>query len=139
MYDVILVATDGSGSANRAVVHALEQSEQYDATLHGIFVVDTGIYDEPALSSAELVTDGREDVGRDALNEIDERATDLEVDFVARCCHGKPHDEIVSYADEIDADLVVMGYQGETHSMENHLGSTTDRVVRTAGRPVLVV
>ena len=34
MYDRILVATDGSADANRAVTHALEQAEQHGAEAH---------------------------------------------------------------------------------------------------------
>jgi len=63
MYDTVLVATDGSGSANRAVTHALEQAEQHRATLHAIHVVDTDHYSEPALSSIELETADVEDWG----------------------------------------------------------------------------
>lgn len=48
MYETILVGTDGSVNANRAVVRALKQAEQYDSTLHGIFVVDSGYFDDPA-------------------------------------------------------------------------------------------
>jgi len=64
MYDTVLVGTDGSASANRAVTHALDEAEQHDAALHAIFVVDTGRYAEPALSSSELVTDEIEDWGK---------------------------------------------------------------------------
>jgi nucleotide-binding universal stress UspA family protein len=141
MYETILVGTDGSASANRAVVHALEQAEQAGegTTLHAIFVVDTGRYGEPALSSSELVTEDIEDWGHEQLQEVVERAEGLGVETVTRCCHGNPHKEIIEYADSIDADVVVLGYQGQSHSETERLGSVTDRVVRNAGRPVLVV
>ncbi|MCU4801783.1 universal stress protein [Halobacteria archaeon HArc-gm2] len=139
MYDTVLVATDGSGSANRAVTHALEQAEQHGATLHAIYVVDTDRYAEPGLSSIELETAGVEDWGNEQLNEVAERGDSLGIDVVTRCCHGKPNVEIVSYADEIDADLVVVGYQGHSHTKTGLIGSVTDRVVQNAGRPVQVV
>ena len=139
MYDTILVGTDGSASANRAVVHALEQAQQHDATLHAIFVVDTGRYSEPALSSAELVTDDVEDWGQEQLREVVDRAEDIDVEVVTRCCHGKPHEEIIGYGDEVDADVTVLGYQGQGHTKTEQLGSVTDRVVRNIGRPVLVI
>jgi nucleotide-binding universal stress UspA family protein len=139
MYDTVLVATDGSGSANRAVTHALEQAEQHRATLHAIHVVDTDHYSEPALSSIELETADVEDWGNAQLDEVAERGDSLGVDVVTHCCHGKPNAEIVSYADEIDADLVVVGYQGHSHTKTDLIGSVTDRVVQNAGRPVQVV
>lgn len=139
MYDTILVGTDGSAPANRAIVHALEQAELNDATLHGIFVVDTSLYDEPALGTGELDTNEIEELGHGYLDEMKKRAADLGVEAVARCTHGRPHEEIVSYADDIDADLIVLGYQGRSHTHTDTMGSTTDRVVHTAGRPTLVV
>mgnify|MGYP006285899409 CR=1 FL=1 len=139
MYETILVGTDGSADANRAVVHALDQAAANGAALHAIFVVDTSRYGEPALSSTELVVDAIEDWGHERLDEVVERADDLDVDVVTRCCHGDPHAEIIGYADDVDADVIVLGYQGQSHESSDHIGSVTDRVVRTAGRPVLVV
>ncbi len=140
MYETILVATDGSANASRAIVHALEHAEKYeDAELHGIFVVDTTRFDDPAIGSTELATNEIEDQGQEYLSDIRKRAEGLDVEFVGRCCHGRPHEEIVRYADSIDADLVVLGYQGKSHTETDTIGSVTDRVVRTAGRPTLIV
>ena len=139
MYDTILVGTDGSSNANRAVVHALEQAEQSDAVLHGIFVVDTSRFDDPALGTGELTTNTIEEQGQGYLADIRSRAEDLGIEFVGRCCHGRPHEEIVSYADSVDADVIVLGYQGRSHTKTDTIGSVTDRVVRTAGRPTFVV
>lgn len=137
MYDTILVATDGSAPANRAVTHALEQAEQHGTELHAVYVVDTEKYSEPALSAAELETVGIEDWGNEQLAEIEERAESIDVDVTTRCCHGKPYQEIINYADTIDADFIVLGYQGHSHTEQ--IGSVTDRVVQNAGRPVFVV
>ncbi len=138
MYDTVLVATDGSGSANRAVTHALEQAEQSGATLHAIYVVDTDHFSEPALSSVELETTEAEEWGNKQLKEVTERGEELDIEVVTNCCHGKPYHEIIGYADEIDADLVVLGYQGHSHTETEQIGSVTDRVVQNVGRPVMV-
>ena len=42
------------------------------------------------------------------------------------------------FADEVDADLIVLGYHGHSHTETDQIGSVTDRVVQNAGRPVLV-
>jgi nucleotide-binding universal stress UspA family protein len=45
---------------------------------------------------------------------------------------------IVRYANEVGADLIVLGYTG--HFLRNHLlGSTADRVSEHAGCPVMIV
>lgn len=139
MYDSILVGTDGSAAASRAITHALEQAERFEAELHGIYVVDIQRFPEPALSSAELATHECEEHGQELLDEIAKRAEDLDLQYTPECCHGLPHEEIISYADEIDADLIVLGFQGQSHRRGETIGSVTDRVVRTGGRPVLVV
>lgn len=138
MYDRILVATDGSADANRAVTHALEQAAQHDADLYAIFVVDTDTYSEPVLSSVELDTIQAEDWGNEQLAEIEDRGEAQEVDVTTSCRHGKPYLSIIEYADEIDADLIVLGYHGHSHAETDQIGSVTDRVVQNAGRPVLV-
>lgn len=138
MYETILVATDGSADANRAVTHALEHAEQHEAELHAVFVVDSDRYSEPALSSMELETNEIEDWGNSELDEVSERAESLGIDSTTNCCHGKPYQEIINYADDIDADMIVLGYHGHSHTETGQLGSVTDRVVENAGRPVLV-
>lgn len=135
MYDAILVPTDGSDGANRAIEHALTLANRHDATVHSLFVVDHRQYGEPALSSVELVVEEVEDYGQALLNELAERGDNEGIEVVTRCCHGVPQEEIVAYADEIDADLIIVGYQGQSH--RNRIGSVAERVVRHAGRPVL--
>jgi nucleotide-binding universal stress UspA family protein len=138
MYETIVVPTDGSERGERAVETALELAETYDAALHALFVVDTHRYAEPALSSTELVIDRMGDEGMALLREIEERAREAGVEVETRCCHGNPHEEIVEYAAAVDADVVVVGHHGHGHADGGHVGSVTSRVVRTAGRPVLV-
>ncbi|RXK51370.1 universal stress protein [Halorientalis pallida] len=138
MYDTILVPIDGSDGANRATEHGLELAERFDATLYSIFVVDTRLYGEPGLSSTELVIDEIEDTGHGYLKTLIERAENEGIEVETRSCHGVPHRQIIEYADEVDADAIVMGFQGKTHS-EGNIGSVVERVLRDASRPVFAV
>lgn len=137
MYHTILVPTDGSDAANRAVEHGLALAERFGGTLHAMYVVDTKRYGEPALSSAEIVLQELEEEGTALISTIAERANNSGVAVEKRICHGVPHREIISYADEIAADIIVLGYQGESHHLEGHMGSVARRVTQSAGRPVL--
>lgn len=137
MYESILIATDGSESADRAVDYTLDLAEQYGATVHALYVVDTARYGEPALSSAELVLDELEERGYEILDGVGDRATDRGITVETKLCHGRPHQEITDYADEIGTDLIVVGYQGQSHQMKDHIGSVTERVIRIASCPVL--
>lgn len=139
MYETILVPIDGSDGSNRAIEHAFELGDRYDATVHAIYVVDTRLYGEPGLSSTELVVGEIEDHGNDLLADLAERASNRSIEVETRCCHGIPDEEIVTYADEIDADLIVLGYQGQTHKREGKIGSVAERVIRSGQRPVFTV
>jgi nucleotide-binding universal stress UspA family protein len=136
MYRTLLVPTDGSDGANRAVEHALDLAEHYGATVHAMFVVDSTRYGDTALSTTALVTEEVADEGEELLRDIADRGENMGVDVVTRCCHGRPAEEILGYASEVDADLVVLGYSGQRH--DTHLGSTVDRVARACERPVLL-
>jgi nucleotide-binding universal stress UspA family protein len=137
MYNTILVPTDGSEQAARAVEHGMKLAEQYDATLHTMFVVDTRRYGDPTLSSTELIVEQMEDVGTDLVTDIEQRATDRGLSVVSRVCHGVPDEEIVAYATEVDADIIVLGAHGQKRANRIPIGSVAERVVRTADRPVL--
>ena len=52
---------------------------------------------------------------------------------------GKPADEIIKVADEIDANLIAMSTHGRSGLSRWAFGSITDRVLRGGSRPVLVV
>ena len=130
MFETIVVPLDGSERASKALAHAIEVADKHGAELHVVSVVDTRLYGEPALSTLELAVDELEDEAHDRIQDAVERAKARELAVVTRCCHGVPHDTIREYADAVDADLVVMGYRGETH--EKKMGSVARRVVADA-------
>lgn len=133
MYERILVPIDGSAGSERAIEHALELAERDGATLYGLYVVDVRQYDEPALSSAELVTDEAEDEGHHLLDAFADRATSAGHSVTTRCVHGIPHEEILAHAETVDADLVVLGHAGTDR---RQLGPVTRTIVDSSTRPV---
>ena len=139
MYDTILVPTDGSDPANRAVEHALELADKYDADVHAMYCVETHRYGEPALSSTEIILDNLEDRGAAMLEKIVDRADNAGIDCSWNVCHGRPWEEVREKSAELDVDLIVIGYQGQSHTRTDRIGSVAERIVRTADRPVLTV
>ncbi|MHB1556869.1 MAG: universal stress protein [Isosphaeraceae bacterium] len=59
------------------------------------------------------------------------------IDYLVR--DGKAPDEIMRAADEVDADLIVMGTQGRTGVDRLICGSVAETVMRRSNRPVLTV
>lgn len=130
MYDTILVATDGSEPANRAVDFALDIASTFDADVHAIYVVDTRRYGASILTNADTAVEDLRERGRELLRDVETRA-----DATSELRRGRPHEEIEAYAAEIDADLVVLGHRGIGAGDE--IGSTAEWIVRQLDRPVI--
>ena len=52
---------------------------------------------------------------------------------------GRAADKIIEVADELNADVIIMGAQGKTGLTHLIMGSVTEKVVHLATRPVLTV
>jgi nucleotide-binding universal stress UspA family protein len=140
-YETIVLATDGSDCARAAGEHALELAATYDATLHALYVVDAtdlGLT-TPSEVDVEEIRDSLRAAGQRAVDAVAETATDAGIDGVGEVRVGIPHEEILAYADEVDAGLLVLGTHGRVGLRRYLLGSVAERVVRLADSPVLTV
>ncbi|CQR50015.1 universal stress protein [Haloferax massiliensis] len=138
MYSEILVPTDGSKAAERAIDHALDIAETYDARIHALYVVDTSIYTSLD-AGADVVIDALEREGDAATRHVREAAEEAGIDVQAEVVTGTAYRSIREYIDDHDIDLVVMGTHGRTGLSHYLLGSVTERVVRTSPVPVLTI
>ena len=73
------------------------------------------------------------------MNEIVEAAEEEGIDGVGAIATGSIAEEIIDYATEQGVDGIVMGALGRSGVNRYLLGSTTEKVVRTADVPVTVV
>jgi nucleotide-binding universal stress UspA family protein len=138
MYRTVLIPTDGSIGAERGVTAGLDIARQYGADVHALYVVDERIYGEtPALSDVELRFEQVETQGQEYLDDIETRGTEAGLVVETSVRRGMPHEVITEYAAEHDVDLIVMGRHGASAHPAPHIGSCTDRVLRTA--PVAVL
>lgn len=135
IYEDVLVATDGSDGAMVAAEQAIDIAEMYGATVHALYVVDTNTYayEDVPRSIVGILKES----GNAALDEIAEMGRERGVDVETPVREGRPSRELLDYADENDVDLVTLGAHGLTS--EVHLGSTTERVIRTSRLPTLSV
>ena len=138
----IIFPTDFSDVSTGALQWALDMADNLDAKIHCVYVVE-----EPQIYSTL-------DMGAVAIPTTGELVDSAELrirDFVAKHLSNAPHgheskvvighaaSEIVNYANEIKADMIVMtthGYSGMKHVL---LGSTTEDVLRHATCPVLSI
>ncbi|MEF8824888.1 MAG: universal stress protein [Halapricum sp.] len=77
--------------------------------------------------------------GEEALTEIEALASELGRPVTTTLTEGKPAVQISEYADEQDADLIVIGRQGLTGLGRRLLGGVTEQVLHRSDVPVLVV
>ncbi|WP_224448390.1 universal stress protein [Haloprofundus salilacus] len=155
MYDTILVPTDGSEAAMRALDHALLLARATDASVHALYVANSEP-DETSIPPDENETRQYRDVlrrhGEGVLDSVGERVesipveTESSVEIESPATNletalrtGVPHEAILSYADEQRVDLVVMGTHGRSGLRRYLLGSVAERVVRLADCPVMTV
>lgn len=133
----IVIPTDGSDAAARAADCALELATNARGAVDVISVIDET---NPALADApphliELCREG----GHDAIEPIAVAARDRGLPVTTDVIRGVPHEEIVSYAAAVGADLIAMGARGLAIGDEPLLGGTTAHVLARTDRPVLAV
>jgi nucleotide-binding universal stress UspA family protein len=146
MYKKILVATDLTPASEPALEAALALAQTLGAQITALHVLDapleSGKWFLP--ESPELVA-FRAAIDREQENIHEQLAAQLaslaqgSVSATAIVRNGNPVDTIVGVADEIGADLVVVGTHGRRGIQHALLGSVAERVVRTASQAVLTV
>ncbi|RKD89274.1 universal stress protein [Halopiger aswanensis] len=143
MYDKILLPTDMSPGVDRAIEHAIDAAERYDAELHVLYVVDADAYSsypgDEYVHEFEGLEHALEEAGRDAVEEITDRAAEAGLETVTEIRHGVPHEDILEYSDEADIGLIVVGSKNRPGEYRRLLGSVAERVARMADRPVTIV
>lgn len=138
MYDRILLATDGSENAREAAEHAVDLARQYEAELHGLYVVETRTAYDNAIVDPERVREKLHEDGRNTLTRFETAAADADTNPITAIEEGVPTETIAEYSRTNDVDLIVVGAQGQSAFKTVLLGSTTEALLRSEF-PVLVV
>jgi nucleotide-binding universal stress UspA family protein len=137
----ILIATDGSESAQEAVEFGLDLAAEQNAKafiVHVAPLVDVMPYANFGYVAPTLPHEFDEH-DRELLQEAVELAAKKGVDVETTLLKGRPADEIVAFADTIDADLIVVGSRGHGSIASALIGSVSQGVLHESRRPVLVV
>jgi nucleotide-binding universal stress UspA family protein len=137
-YENVLVPTDGSAGATRAVDHGLALASALDATVHALSVVDDTVLGLDAQSS--VATDSGEAAADAAVDELVSAAETRGFgDVVRHIEHGSPGERILACVEEHGVDVVVMGTTGRRGTDRILLGSVAEHTVRSAPVPVVTL
>ena len=139
MYDEILVPTDGSESAERAVQYGVVLAGAFDARVHVLSVVDERDYDRAVVGGEEAMQQGVDAATTAAEEAVAAVAERVAGDVTTRVTVGVPSEAILDYVETEGIDLVAMATHGRTGVERFVIGSVTEKVVRRATVPVLTV
>ena len=137
-FNTILVPTDFSRLSQQAIRWAKFMAQPSHGTVHLIHVHDFE-FAIPADVALELISPV--DVDRMLQEDLCRVAAKHDLPNPKKTCHlrsGRAFDQIGKLAEEIEADLIVTSTHGYTGLQHAILGSTAERTVRHATRPVLV-
>jgi nucleotide-binding universal stress UspA family protein len=138
MYSDIVVGTDGSETAGKAVELAAGMARQEGAHLHlvGVIKEPSGVDGGPVAGGVTVTEEGFTLIGgEDVLAGI---AAGIEgVSVTTHAATGSPAAAIVQVAARVGADLIVVGSKGMTGA-RRILGSVPNSVAHSAGCDVLI-
>jgi nucleotide-binding universal stress UspA family protein len=137
-YSSLLVPFDGSESSKKALVRACELSKLDGGEITVLYVIPR--YEEMMdFFKTESVTKSLFQQAEKILEGAKKIAAGLGVQIKAVVQEGHSSDKIVELADKFKNDLIVMGTHGWSGMDKAIMGSTAERIIAYAERPVLIV
>ncbi len=152
-YKNILLPIDGSENSKRAAEHAIDLADSSNGDITVLFVVEPYYPRLPVLPIATLPSpdddyyiEVREE-GKKIIKDFDNMLKENQCKGKCKNVHinsimkeGKAYIEIINTIKDEKIDLVVMGASGRHSTLDRFtLGSVTERVIREAGVPVIVI
>ncbi|MGF1472789.1 MAG: universal stress protein [Rubrobacteraceae bacterium] len=136
----ILVATDGANDSELAIRRAAELADTTNAELHMVYVM---------IMSQWMMPDDLSDNQYNRLKERAQGVLDEDTEKLNRAgqtvaqSHLKvgrrADEEVIELAEQLDADMIVVGSRGAGTLRRALMGSDAESIVRHASMPVLVV
>jgi nucleotide-binding universal stress UspA family protein len=132
----VLIATDGSFSAQEAVDVGLELAKEQGADVTFVHVTEPDEFHGSRVGTVPITHREEVDESETALRAAAQAA---DVSYALERISGETVDAIVALADTKNADLIVVGNRGRNAVTSALLGSVSHGILRQASRPVLVV
>lgn len=133
----ILVGYDGSAQAEKAVALALSIAETMDSH---VLLFAVARPPEPATSvEVHAVLDDAKEHYQEGFDRILARAREKGILVETEIAVGHPAEQIIHRAETARIDLVILGRRGVSMFEKWILGSVSERVLRYAHCPVMVI
>ena len=138
-YKRIMVATDGSRPARKAVETGIDIAKLSGAKIYAVYVVVPTTHSARDFGWEKAAMEHFRNEGKRAIGFVEETAKAAGIEVESVLIEGHPADEIVKFAEQNDIEMIVMGTLGKTGLDRFLLGSVAENVVRHSKIPVLVV
>jgi nucleotide-binding universal stress UspA family protein len=133
----MLIGYDGSPQSDKAVELAFSLAQCVDST---VLVFAVARPPEPATSvELEAVLDDAREHYQEGFRKILEKARAHDLDVKTDMAVGHPGEQIIHRAEKDGIDLIILGRRGRSMISRMMLGSVSERVLRYAHCPVMVV
>ena len=139
MFNNIIVATDGSGDAVRAAEAASKIADCCGSRVTLLSVYSPPVITAPEINLYDLEADAMREMQDNVLVRTAQPFLKRSLTYETRTEVGNPAAAIMNVADEIKADLIVLGSHGVGGLRRFLLGSVSDRVGHYAHCTVLIV
>jgi nucleotide-binding universal stress UspA family protein len=133
----LLVGYDGSAQSEKAVDIAFSLAACLDAT---VLIFAVARPPEPATSvELEAVLDNAKEHFVEGFKKIMEKANGRDLNVNTDMAVGHPAEQIIHRAEADGIDLIILGRRGRSMISRMMLGSVSERALRYAHCPVMVV
>jgi nucleotide-binding universal stress UspA family protein len=137
LFSNILVALDGSESANKAFQRAIYLAQKCNSKLDLVHVVQCEVGGDSA-NTFEIIDDLK-DKAMKMLEEYRAQAAKNNIPIQITIMQGDPAKVIIELAKAKSYDLIIMGTRGRSSFQELLIGSVSQKVMHHASCPVMVV
>lgn len=138
----VLIPTDGSDASVAAARLAFRVARSFEARVDLLFVIDLRLCEElrrfDPREFEEIQHELREQ-GERVVGVLRDEGERRGLSVTTEVCRGDPFEEIVAFARDRGADLIVMGHVGRRPHTRVLLGSVAEHVIEFAPCPVMIV
>ena len=151
----ILYTTDLSKNSAYAFRYAVNSAQKHDAKIHLLHVVESVPPSTEGLLTQFVGEDKLKKMRAETMESLVERIQERLRQFAARelkrdpktlkkvasiqVVYGDPAAEILKKAEDLDADVVIMGTHGKGVISHAFLGSVSEKVLHRIRRPVYII
>ncbi|MCQ2559809.1 MAG: universal stress protein [Clostridia bacterium] len=141
MYQKILVPLDGSAKAEKALLQAINLAKLTQGSITLLHVIsELSPYLNDGLGGAyQQVYQDLQVTGENILEKVQQKYVSEGVVLEGKIVWGNAAEEVCKEAEDNNYDLIIMGSRGLSEVKGFIMGSVSNRVVRHAVCPVLIV